>query len=450
MKNIAVIGTGISGLTAAYLLAKKHNVTVFEKSDRIGGHTATVDVQLKGQDYAIDTGFIVFNNRTYPNYLALLAELGIGKQETQMSFSVHNCQTGLEYNGHSLSSLFAQKRNIFRWQFWRLIADILRFNKLCKQAFSRNNFSDNFTLADFLAKHKFNQFFAQHYILPMGAAIWSCSLDEMAGFQFQFFVRFFHHHGLLNIKDRPQWYVIPNGSRSYLAPLTQSFAEHIQTNANIVFITRENDKVQLHFDNSAMQEFDEVVIACHSDQALALLKDASDDEKRVLSAMPYSANSVVLHTDTALLPKRKKAWASWNYQLSADRTKPASVTYNMNILQGMKSDDTFCVTLNQADDIETDKILARFTYHHPMFSVNSMKAQQQRKTICGHRQTHFAGAYWYSGFHEDGVRSAVDVAARFNCYLKQFAKACPDKTKETVPDANQNNQVKQAETSHAS
>ncbi|WP_206484308.1 FAD-dependent oxidoreductase [Thalassotalea sp. G2M2-11] len=419
MKNIAVIGSGVAGLTAAYLLTKKHHVTVFEKNDTIGGHTATVDVELDNQCYAIDTGFIVFNNKTYPYYLSLLSELGVDKQKTEMSFSVHNCQTGLEYNGHNLNTLFAQRRNLFRPKFWHLISEILRFNKLCKQAYELGQFQAGFTLGDFLQANQFSSFFSEHYILPMGAAIWSSSLAQMSAFDFHFFVRFFYHHGLLNIKDRPQWYVIPGGSRNYLSPLTASFNKNIHTQAQITSITRLNNKVQLTFADGAMQEFDELVLACHSDQALALLTDASEQERQILTAMPYSENSVVLHTDTALLPRRKKAWASWNYQLSDDRLRPASVTYNMNILQGLSSAHTFCVTLNQKEAIDPSKILREFTYHHPVFSVESMQAQQQREVICGKQHTHFAGAYWYNGFHEDGVRSAVDVAKRFECHLEK-------------------------------
>jgi predicted NAD/FAD-binding protein len=436
MKNIAIIGSGISGLTSAYLLAKKHKVTVFEKNEYIGGHTATVDVEVSGKSYAIDTGFIVFNNKTYPNYLALLDEIGVGKQEAEMSFSVHNTKTKLEYNGHNLNTLFVQRRNIFRPKFWGLVSEILRFNKLCKQAFESERYNEEDTLGDFLTEYNFSAFFAEHYILPMGAAIWSSSLTQMEGFQFQFFVRFFHHHGLLNIVDRPQWYVIPNGSRSYLTPLCKTFSDNIRVNSNIKYITRNNDKVQLHFadlnndtgdlhsDKEHIEEFDEVVIACHSDQALALLEDPSSEETAILNDMPYSENSVVLHTDINLLPKRKKAWASWNYQLSADRDKPASVTYNMNILQGLNSAHTFCVTLNQRESIAPEKILREFTYHHPIFSLKSIAAQKMRKNICGQRHTHYAGAYWHSGFHEDGVRSGVEVAQRFNCYLGKQETNC--------------------------
>jgi predicted NAD/FAD-binding protein len=422
MKNIAIIGSGISGLTSAYLLSQKHQVTVFEKNDYIGGHTATVDIDYNKKTYQLDTGFIVFNDRTYPNFLKLLAQIGVEKQPTEMSFSVQNCHTGLEYNGHNLDTLFAQRRNIFRPNFWRLIREIVRFNKVCKQAFVDNDFSQNLTLGGFLKQQGFSDFFAEHYILPMGAAIWSSSLSQMQAFQFQFFVRFFHHHGLLNITDRPQWYVIPNGSRSYIQPLIKRFEQRIKLNSDIENVTRKNNKVQLYFKGSdanvpTIKEFDEVVFACHSDQALALLADATEQEQAILSAMPYSLNDVVLHTDISLLPKRKKAWASWNYQLSDDRERPASVTYNMNILQGLSDAPTFCVTLNQNEQIAKDKILRKFQYAHPVFSLASFAAQQRRAEICGRQHTHFTGAYWYNGFHEDGVRSAVDVGKRFMCQL---------------------------------
>jgi len=422
MKRFAIIGSGISGLTAAYLLSKKHHVTVFEKNSVIGGHTATIDVSLDQKKYAIDTGFIVFNNKTYPNFLALLSEIGINKQETEMSFSVHNCKTGLEYNGHNLNSLFAQRRNILRPKFWMLIKEILHFNKLCKKIYEQDNYQAELTLGDFLSTHHFSDFFAEHYILPMGAAIWSSSLEQMEEFEFQFFVKFFYNHGLLNIKDRPQWYVIPNGSRSYLTPLCKPFAQNIHLDANIKTIERTNKGVNIHFNNAQEQYFDEVVIACHSDQALALLSDASENEKKILSAMPYKANSVVLHTDINMLPKREKAWASWNYQLNDNRTANANVTYNMNILQGIKAEHTFCVTLNQKQAIQPDKILKEFTYHHPVFSLMSCKAQQKRHLICGQRNTHFAGAYWQNGFHEDGVKSAIEVAKRFDCFLNASIK----------------------------
>jgi predicted NAD/FAD-binding protein len=397
---------------------KKHKVTVFEKANKIGGHTATVDVEKNGEKYAIDTGFIVFNDKTYPNFLALLDEIGIGQQATEMSFSVHNCQTGMEYNGHNLNTLFAQRRNLLNPKFWLLVKEILRFNKLCKNIYNQQNYQQGKTLGAFLKEHDFSLYFAEHYILPMGAAIWSSSLAQMEDFELRFFIQFFHNHGLLNIADRPQWYVIPKGSRSYLPPLIKPFADNIQLNAEISGISRQNDKVQINFNDGTNQIFDEVVFACHSDQALALLDDATEAEQQILGAIPYSTNSVVLHTDKKLLPVRKNAWASWNYQLSADRHKAASVTYNMNILQGLQSEHTFCVTLNQKEAIDEQHILQEFSYHHPVFSSESIQAQKQRSQICGQQHTHFVGAYWHNGFHEDGVRSAVEVAQRFDCHIK--------------------------------
>ncbi|TGE84937.1 FAD-dependent oxidoreductase [Pseudoalteromonas sp. KS88] len=409
MKKIAIIGSGISGLSCAHLLHKQYDVTVFEKNDYIGGHTATVDVDIEGTNYAIDTGFIVFNDRTYPYFEKLLSRIGISRKPTQMSFSVHNEQTGFEYNGHTFTSLFAQKRNIFRPRFYKLLADIVRFNKLCKSLHSKNVYEKK-TLGQLLDEHSFNDFFRYHYILPMGAAIWSTSIKEMSNVGVEFFVKFFFNHGLLDITNRPQWYVIPGGSREYIAPLINGFEQKIKLNSDIAEVERLDDKIIIHLKNGEQQQFDKVVFACHSDQALGLLSSPSIDEKKVLGAIPYSENSVILHTDTSILPKRKAAWASWNYLLNDSTDKAAVVTYQMNILQGIQSDTQFCVTLNHKQGIDKSKILREFTYHHPVFNEASIDAQQQKHSIDGENNTYFCGAYWYNGFHEDGVRSAVDVA----------------------------------------
>lgn len=416
MKKIAIIGSGISGLTCGYLLNKKYDIQLFEKNDYIGGHTATVDIEYNSEKHAIDTGFIVCNDKTYPNFLKLLSQIGVTYKDTEMSFSVHNAQTKMEYNGHGINSLFAQRRNIFSPKFWLLIKEILRFNKLCK-ALHATDIDASLTLGEFLDSEKFNQYFNEHYILPMGAAIWSTSLQEMRDFELKFFVRFFYNHGLLNISDRPQWHVINGGSREYVQPLINDFKDRIHLNSNITAVTRNESGVTIQFANGEAQQFDEIVFACHSDQALSLLGDAKEQEKAVLGAIPYSENDVVLHTDLSLLPRRNLAWASWNYRLDKYNPRPAAVTYNMNILQGLTSSTTFCVTLNQTPMIDEAKILRRFTYHHPVFNKQSMAAQQQRDTICGQNKTHFCGAYWYNGFHEDGVRSALDVCKRFGCEL---------------------------------
>ena len=439
MKKIAIVGSGISGLTCAYLLdnyrsGERFDVTVFEKNDYVGGHTATVDITHNGQPHSIDTGFIVFNDRTYPNFNKLLDKLGVKKRDTEMSFSVHNRATGFEYNGHGINALFAQRRNIFRPRFWRLILEIIKFNKMCKSLFHRQEIDDALTLGDFLHANGFSAFFAEHYILPMGAAIWSTSLNEMKAFELKFFIQFFYHHGLLNISDRPQWHVVAGGSKSYVDAILSRLNKPILTQSDIQSVTRHHDHVSIQLasktPNGSEQTltFDEVIFACHSDQALALLGDATEDESAVLGSIPYSRNEVVLHTDTSLLPKRKLAWASWNYLLGDKAVKnndantdsasrPACVTYNMNILQGIESASTFCVTLNQTDSIDASKVIQKFVYHHPVLNSDSVAAQKQRTLISGKNRTHFVGAYWYSGFHEDGVRSALDVTQHFGVSL---------------------------------
>lgn len=421
MKNIAVIGSGISGLTAAHLLNDQHNVQVFEVNDYIGGHTATIDVELDGHDYSIDTGFIVFNDRTYPNFLKLMSKIGVGKQETEMSFSVRNSQTGLEYNGHDLNTLFSQRKNIVSPKFWKLIYDIVRFNKKCKQLYEQDEIPKSETLDSFLRRYGFSDFFSQHYILPMGAAIWSSSIKQMKQFPLRFFIRFFYHHGLLNIADRPQWYVVPGGSRSYIPKLISGFKNKIQLSTKIKCVQRRLLGVAVMFKDGSEQIFDDVILACHSDQALTLIDQPTPKECEVLGDIPYCANDVVLHTDTNLLPKEKLSWASWNYWLSGNDDIPAAVTYDMNILMGLETTKekphTFCVTLNQTDAIDPDKILRKFVYHHPVFNPTSFSAQQKRHEICGVDRIHFAGAYWYNGFHEDGVRSGLDVAKRFGAEL---------------------------------
>ncbi|WP_413493922.1 NAD(P)/FAD-dependent oxidoreductase [Shewanella baltica] len=416
MKNIAIVGTGISGLTCGHLLSESHKVTVFEANDYIGGHTATVDVEHQGQTYAIDTGFIVFNDRTYPRFERLLTRLNVTILPTEMSFSVHNALTGLEYNGHNLGSLFAQKRNLLNPRFWAFLKEILRFNKGCKALYQQDIYPEG-NLGDYLDSENFSRFFAEHYILPMGAAIWSSSIEDMRAFSLKFFIRFFQHHGLLNVSDRPQWYVLKGGSRSYIPDLIAPFKGNIRLNSPVTGIERHGNGVKLEV-NGEWLEFDEVILACHSDQALGMLNDPTPTERAILGDLSYQNNDVVLHMDTRILPKRKAAWASWNYRLDGNLKRPASVTYNMNILQQLPANaPTFCVTLNQSELIDEAKVIRRFNYAHPVFNEASLKAQGRREEISGQNHTHFAGAYWHNGFHEDGVRSALDVCAHFGVSL---------------------------------
>ena len=415
MKKIAIVGSGIAGLTSAWLLSKQHEVTVFEANDYLGGHTATVDIQLNGKTLAVDTGFIVFNDRTYPNFQRLLARVGIGAKPTEMSFSVHQQQTGLEYNGHTLGSMFAQRSNLVSVKFYGFLAEIVRFNLLCKKVLKEQPLNNTDSLGDFLDQYGFSEFFTGHYILPMVAAIWSSSLADSRDFPLAFFLRFFNHHGLLNLIDRPQWYVVEGGSRSYIPALTASLKD-IRMNTPVLGITRHAEGVTLTT-AAGSEEFDEVVLACHSDQALRMLTDATEREREVLGGLEYRDNEVILHTDTRLLPTEPRAWASWNYWLDGSEDALPAVTYNMNILQGITAAQTLCVTLNRGDAIATEHILRRFNYAHPVYNHAAIAAQARRAEICGQQHTHFCGAYWYNGFHEDGVNSALDVCARFGISL---------------------------------
>lgn len=411
--KIAIIGTGISGLTCAYLLNRKHDITVFEAGDTIGGHTATVDIRMPdGEQHAIDTGFIVYNEWTYPGFIKLLSQLGISGQKTEMSFSVHDDHSGLEYGGNNLNSLFTQRSNLLKPSFLRMVRDILRFNKASIADLDSGQLPADLTLGEYLQKNRYSQEFIAHYLVPMGAAIWSASTNVMLAFPLLFFVRFLKNHGLLSISNRPQWYVIPGGSREYLKPLTNSFANRIRTSTPVTGITRNSDGVML-VTNNGDEVFDAVVIASHSDQALAMLQDASAAESDILSAIPYQANDVVLHTDTRLLPVHRRAWSSWNYHLTAEEQSHAVLTYNMNILQGLQSAHTFCVTLNHTAAIDPAKILRRFSYSHPVFTLAGMQAQSRWHEINGVNHTWFCGAYWRNGFHEDGVQSALHVAEAF-------------------------------------
>ncbi len=410
--KIAIIGSGIAGLTSAYLLNRSHDIRVFEAGDWIGGHTHTVDVEVNGQSYAVDTGFIVFNDWTYPNFIRLLGKLGVGFKATEMSFSVSDPVSGVEYNGHSLNTLFAQRRNLVSPKFIGMVRDILRFNREALNDLNLQRIPSTMTLGDYLKANGYSARFIQHYIVPMGAAIWSMSLHDMLGFPLQFFVRFFKNHGLLSVSDRPQWCVVEGGSSSYVAPLTESFKQHIRLNCAVTRVERDGDGVTLH-SAAGTERFDKVIFACHSDQALALLAEPTRIEQEILGALPYADNDVVLHTDTRLLPKRPLAWASWNYRLGGPASQPAAVTYDMNILQGIQSDTTFCVSLNQTAAIDPSKILARYTYAHPQYSLAGMAAQARWEELLGANHSYFCGAYWANGFHEDGVVSALRVAREF-------------------------------------
>lgn len=409
--KIAIIGSGIAGNTLAYHLHQQHDITVFEANDYVGGHTHTHDIALFGQHYQVDTGFIVFNDRTYPNFLQLLEKLNVEWQQSHMSFSVRDERNGLEYNGTTLNSLFAQRSNLFKPSFYRMIRDILRFNKTALELLEDGS---EITLGDYLAKGQYSEQFIHQYIVPMGSAIWSTDAAQMMQFPARFFVRFFHHHGMLTVNNRPQWRVIKGGSHAYVEKLTADFKSKIKRNTPIESVRRLKNSVKVKPFNQAEQTFDYVFFACHSDEALTMLgKDATTAESEVLSAIPYQENTIYLHYDRSLMPKRKLAWAAWNYHITDKPTGKVQVTYNMNILQGLQSPEPILVTLNHTDMINPAKVIKRLRYMHPLYTVEGAVAQTRHAEISGHNRTGYAGAYWRNGFHEDGVVSALAALKHF-------------------------------------
>ena len=409
--KIAIIGTGISGMVAAWYLQREHSITVFEANDYIGGHTHTVPVEKEGRSYSIDTGFIVFNKRTYPNFCQLLDRLGVESQESEMSFSVKSERTGLEYCGTSLNTLFAQRTNLFRPSFLQMLMEILRFNRQSPQLLLED--SDEISLGNYLDQGRYSPAFRENYLIPMGAAIWSTSPSKMLEFPARYFIQFLVNHGLVTLTDRPIWRTIVGGSWKYIDRLTASFRDQIRLNCPVISVHRTEDDVEVT-STVGSERFDQVVFATHGDQALRLLRDPTSVEREVLSPFVCSKNVAVLHTDASLLPKRRRAWASWNYHLSNSPLDAPSVTYQMNILQRLNSTETFCVTLNREDAIRPDKILGRFVYEHPIYSPAAVLSQRRHSEISGIRhRTHYCGAYWGFGFHEDGVKSALVVAKAF-------------------------------------
>jgi len=415
--KIAIIGAGISGLVAAESLRQTHDVTVFEAGSYIGGHTNTIDVDTPDGPLAVDTGFIVFNDRTYPNFIAMLDRLGVASQDTIMSFSVKCERTGLEYRGADLNGLFAQRRNLLNPKFYRLLMDMLKFFRLGEAMLEADSDADEAeTVESFLRRNNFSDQFVEQYFLPMGAAIWSSSYNSFRDFPIRFIAEFYRNHGLLGVKNRPQWKVIQGGSKQYVSALTNGWTDQIKLNTPVQRVVRnrmdgvgEPNSVTITTKDESF-EFDHVVFACHSDQALRILcDDATKTETEILSAFPYQKNVALLHTQADVLPKQSRAWASWNYFNPKQESDAATVTYCMNILQSLKTDTTWCVTLNGENLIRDENVVASIDYAHPTFSVGRRTMQARHGELCGANATSFCGAYWGNGFHEDGVVSALRV-----------------------------------------
>jgi predicted NAD/FAD-binding protein len=413
--NIAVIGGGISGLTAAYLLGNDHQVSVFEKDDHAGGHTLTLDVERDGRDYRVDTGFVVYNSVTYPNFVRLLDRLGVESQPTEMSFSVRCDTSGLEYCGTSINALFAQRRNLLNASYLGLLLDILRFNRAAAREISRGDGTG--TLGQFLSRHVPSKRLRRHYLIPMVAAIWSMDPERVEDFPAAFFLRFMTRHRLLQVRNTLQWRVIRGGSRTYVDRLVDALPNGVQLETSVRSVSRSGKTVEIQLSDGSALNFDHVVMAVHSDQALRLLADPTDAERDVLGAIEYQSNDAVVHTDVSLLPRSRRAWANWNYRVKGQGSDRPITTYNMSGLQGLDSPEPFCVTLNDTASIDPAKIIHRQSVSHPVFTTAAVEAQKQRHRISGVDRTHYCGAYWGFGFHEDGVSSGLDVCRAFGLEL---------------------------------
>jgi predicted NAD/FAD-binding protein len=410
-ERIAIVGSGVSGLVAAYLLDSHHEVTVFEANAYVGGHVDTHEVAVHEGSVFVDTGFIVYNDHNYPFFRTILAELGVATQESEMTFSVTDQRTGSEYAGTSLNALFATRSNFFRPRFWRMLIDILRFNRAAKDLLIKEDLS--LSVADFIAQKRFGKAFVNDYLIPMGSSIWSANPQTFDAFPAGPLAQFFNNHGLLSLGNRPQWRTVTGGSATYVRAITSRLKNPVECNTPITSISRSESGVVLHSPIFATpQSFDRVLIATHADTALSLLDDPSELEREILGCFHFQNNVVQLHTDSSMLPTRELARASWNYLAFGDNTTSAILTYYSNKLQRINSSIDLCVTLNASDRVNSELVIAERHYSHPVYNEGAFRAQKRHGEIDGSRNTHFLGAYWGYGFHEDGAASAYRVAAK--------------------------------------
>ena len=407
--KIAIVGGGISGLYAAHYLSKQHHVTLYEAHNTLGGHTDTHSITIKERNYKIDTGFIVFNEHNYHYFCRFLNDLGVASQPSIMTFSVADALSGIEYNATTLDKLFCQRRNLFRPQFYRMVRDILRFYREAPALL--NSSDDELTLGDYLDQQHYSQTFIDDHILPMASALWSGPPQIVRNFPARYFVAFMANHQMLKTDNRPQWRTVCGGSSTYVQAFKQSFNGELRLDCPVQAIIRDNNGISIETKGD-QKYYDKLILACHSDQALGLLQNASDQETEILGAMSFQENDVVLHTDASLMPKHPKAWASWNALKLNEPQTHCTVTYYMNMLQNLEAPEPLLVTLNCTDRIDSEKILKRRSYHHPVYTPASLAAQKRRTEINGVNNTWYAGAYWGWGFHEDGAKSAQEVVDR--------------------------------------
>ena len=413
--KVAVVGAGVSGLVVAHLLHRAHEVTVFETNGYAGGQTNTVRVDTPNETHEVDTGFIVFNDRNYPSFERLLRRLGVAWQPSTMSFSVSDGVGDFEYSSASPNGLFAKRAHLFTPWFHRMIADLARFNRAARELLDER--APDVSLRAWLEHHRFSPTFIERLIVPQASAVWSAAPRQMWSFPARFLAEYFDNHGMLSFRGRPSWRTVRGGSARYVEALTRPFSGRLRLRTPVQVVTRHGDHVLVKPRGGEAERFDEVVLATHSDQALALLADASDREHEILGAIPYQPNEAVLHTDVRMLPRRRRAWASWNYHLLAEPKEVTTVTYHMNRLQSLRAEEEFCVTLNHSEAIDPARVIHRISYAHPVYTEAGVRAQARVHEIDGRNRTHFCGAYWGWGFHEDGVVSALRVGERFGASL---------------------------------
>ncbi len=415
--KIAIVGAGVSGLVTAHLLAPGHEVTVFEAAGYAGGHTNTIRVDTPNETHHVDTGFIVYNTRNYPNFERLLSVLGVATQPSRMSFGVSDGRGDFEYTGASPNGLFAKRAHLVTPWFHRMVADMARFNRAARELLHGSADDHGPSLGHWLEQQRFSRPFIDRLIIPQASAVWSADPRQMWSFPARFLAEFFDNHGMLSFRDRPRWRTVSGGSARYVDALLARFRGRVRLSTPVAGVRRHAGGVEVTPLHGEPEPFDEVVLATHSDQALSLLADATDSERALLSAIPYQPNEAVLHTDTSILPRRRRAWASWNYHLSDAPSGRSTVTYHMNRLQALRAEREFCVTLNRTGDIAPEHVIRTIAYAHPVYTREATAAQARVAEISGTHRTHFCGAYWGWGFHEDGVVSALRVAERFGARL---------------------------------
>lgn len=416
--KIAVVGAGVSGLTAAWVLARRHEVVLFEAGSRAGGHANTVRVQEDGRNLDVDTGFIVYNELNYPVLCRLFSVLGVDSQESNMSFSVHCEATGTEYNGTSLGKLFGQRRNLVRPEFWRMVREILRFNRKTVEDFD-NGLPDDVTVDNYVAREEYSRTFVDHYLVPLGASLWSCDAKTFRSFPIRFVIEFLRNHRMLQVEGRPVWRTVRGGSRSYVDKLLAGYRGRLALKTPVESVSRSKRGMELRFGGGKREAFDEVVMATHADQSMRIVRNVRDGEREALEMFPYRRNQVTLHTDTRVLPDRRRIWAAWNYRIPESGGGQTSVTYNMNLLQSLSCRKTYCISLNPDAPIDRSRVLRRLDYEHPVFLPGRDAVQREHYRLVRRDRVSYCGAYWGYGFHEDGVRSALEVCKAFDMGLEE-------------------------------